>query len=280
MKPHPRILLLFVLVLPLVSCQNREAYQLLGQASRLERAGRLREAVALCDRAVEISGSDPYLLTEAGLVNLKAGRVEAALEYLAMARGMAPSYIRALRGLAAASAALGDTQTAVDALGRLRDLATGDPETNLEVGRLYRSLGRSELALEAFERALGSSPNLWQVQAEIGLAYYERRDFSRAAEAYRRALTLNPWDSRTMNNLAWMYAEQGILLEDALGLSVRSLEITPDQPIYLDTLAEIYYRLGDRQLAVSLIRRAIAIDPQTDQYRNHLQKYLSALEGA
>jgi tetratricopeptide (TPR) repeat protein len=260
----------------LASCQSREAYRLAEMASTHEQAGRFRDAVAAYERASALSPHDPYLLTKAGLVNLRAERTGAALPYLQKAHELAPDYLDALQGLVRVYTAMRDTQQALGTLDRISALSSGDAPANVEAGLIYRSLGHPREALRAFEEALKANPDLYQVHAELGVLYYERRDYEKAVQAYKTALRLNPYDARTLNNLAWMYAEQGIRLDEALGLSLLSLKIDPDQPAYIDTLAEIYYRMGDQEQAVALIRRAISIAPDLEHYRRQLKKFLAS----
>ncbi|MSS73064.1 MAG: tetratricopeptide repeat protein [Candidatus Latescibacteria bacterium] len=244
-------------------------------ASTYERAGRFRDAAAIYEQASALSPDDPYLLTKAGLVNLRAERTGAALPYLKKAHELAPDYLDALQGLVRVYAAMRDTQRAFETLNRVSALSSGDAATSVEAGLMYRSLGHPREALKAFEEALEANPDIYQAHAELGVLYYERRDYDRAVQAYKTALRLNPYDARTLNNLAWMYAEQSIHLDEALGLSLLALKLDPGQPAYIDTLAEIYYRMGDREQAVALIRRAISIAPELEHYRRQLRKFLA-----
>ena len=271
MKQNPATVL--VIILAIVGCQNREAYRLLESASGFAKAGRFQDAVSLYEEAVEISPDDPYLLTRAGLANLSLGGHETAIGYLERAHELAPEYIEALMGLSRGYAAVGNVGLAVETLDGLLSRSYGDVETILEAGRIYRFLGLQQEAIHAFEAGLEANQNLWRVHAELGTIYYERRSYEKAEAAYKKALELNPWDAGTMNNLAWMYAQQRILLNEALDLSNRSLQLGPDEPIYLDTLAEIYYLKGNRNRAVALIRRAIALDPESGHYRKQLEKF-------
>jgi tetratricopeptide (TPR) repeat protein len=259
-----------------LSCQSREAYRLAEAASIHERTGKFQEAVATYERALAFNPDDPYLLTRAGLASLSAGNPGAAISYLAKARDLAPDYLDALRGLAQVYVTTRDTQQAIEALGRLSALSTGDPDASLETGLLYRSLGHPQEALKALEEAAKADPDLHRAHAELGVLYYERRDYEAAERAYEAALRLNPYDARTLNNLAWLYAEQGRQLDRALDLSLLSLRRDADQPAYLDTLAEICYRKGDYRQAVALIRRAIALAPDAEHYRKQLRKFLAA----
>lgn len=67
-----------------------------------------------------------------------------------------------------------------------------------------------------------------------------------------------PYNSDIMNSLAYVWAEQGKNLVDALKLSKFSLVFDEDYN-YLDTLAYIYYRMNDLENAREAIERSIDI---------------------
>jgi tetratricopeptide (TPR) repeat protein len=59
------------------------------------------------------------------------------------------------------------------------------------------------------------------------------------------------------NELAWLLSNTGGDFQEALKASERSLELRPDYPPYLDTLARCYYSLGDFENAVKFQLRAV-----------------------
>lgn len=81
-----------------------------------------------------------------------------------------------------------------------------------------------------------------------------------------------------LNNLAWMIAiddhasrEQ---LRGALRLAERAVsETEAGEPTLLDTLAEVQFQLGDEEMAIDTIDRAIALDPDEDYYREQRRRF-------
>ncbi|MCX7825120.1 MAG: hypothetical protein N2689_06140, partial [Verrucomicrobiae bacterium] len=78
------------------------------------------------------------------------------------------------------------------------------------------------------------------------------------------------------NNLAWLLANTDSHLEEARQLSHKSLELSPDNAAYLDTLAEVYLRLGQPQRAVELQKQAVELEPESLDLLERLKKFEAA----
>ena len=83
-----------------------------------------------------------------------------------------------------------------------------------------------------------------------------------------------------LNAAAWSFALAGTNLDEAITLSKRSLELRPDTPAFLDTLAELYDRKGAYETAVSLGRRALeGARRNRPYYTRQLEKFERHLQG-
>jgi spermidine synthase len=109
-----------------------------------------------------------------------------------------------------------------------------------------------------------SATSLWKEvspvvsEANYNLAgYYLSIGHADSAEAaYRKAIELDPNDSDSMNELAWLLATQDRELERALALALRATELDPSGP-NLDTLGWVHYKLGDYGVAVQVLEDCI-----------------------
>ena len=153
---------------------------------------------------------------------------------------------------------------------------------HFQLGGLYLALKWPDRAEEAFAHVLAIDPRNKDEEelhtralGELGNVYYECKDYEQAQDYYKEALKRNPLDDSNMNNLAWVYAIQGIHLREGIRLSRRSLRLRPQTVAYMDTLAELYYKAGNRARAVQIIRQAIALDPQNPELRAHLHRQLA-----
>jgi tetratricopeptide (TPR) repeat protein len=75
------------------------------------------------------------------------------------------------------------------------------------------------------------------------------------------------------NEWAWLIADTEGDYGEAVKHSLRSLELSPDEPSYLDTLGRCYYAAGDLQKAVESQRKAVELAPQYQVMRRQLAQF-------
>ncbi len=111
-------------------------------------------------------------------------------------------------------------------------------------------------------------------EAEFG---WERVEpwFTLYATPMERHLARWPDDTLVGNNLAWLYANVERRLERAQAISQHVVELLPQDHVYLDTLAEIEYRLGHRERAVELSATCRRLAPLEEHHRQQLHRFLS-----
>jgi len=83
--------------------------------------------------------------------------------------------------------------------------------------------------------------------------------------------------SESLNNVAWKFFETTSdkkALNDALSWSKRSLEIYPENPMWMDTYANLLYKLGKNEEAVALEEEALELvgKGSKEGFKNTLQK--------
>jgi tetratricopeptide (TPR) repeat protein len=85
------------------------------------------------------------------------------------------------------------------------------------------------------------------------------------------------------NEWAWLIANTEGDYAKAVEHSLRSLEIKPDEPSYLDTLGRCYYAAGELEKAVQSQRKAVELAPHYQVMRRQLAQFereLAAKTGA
>lgn len=91
---------------------------------------------------------------------------------------------------------------------------------------------------------------------------------------YKKILPKKGGDKEFLNSYAWTFAEIGKELESAAEAARKAVELSKDDPQILDTLAEVYYKMGKKQLAIETIEKAIAKEPEDEYYKEQKQKFL------
>jgi uncharacterized Ntn-hydrolase superfamily protein len=89
----------------------------------------------------------------------------------------------------------------------------------------------------------------------------------------RRASDNPELGASALNGLAWNVASQGMYLEEALRAARRAAELEPESWEILDTLAEVLFRLGQREEALEVGERALLLAPGQDYLRQQLRRF-------
>jgi len=161
--------------------------------------------------------------------------------------------------------------------------APEDPATLLALGECRLRQGLQEVAARRFAAALEHSEEQGTLAGQIASLCYDQGQRRLAIEYYEQALRLGPQPPAPglLNNLAWAYGEENLELERALELSLQALKSDADNPVYLDTYAELFFRRGDAARAIALMRRALESKPAEGEQRHYLegqmQKFHQAL---
>jgi tetratricopeptide (TPR) repeat protein len=114
------------------------------------------------------------------------------------------------------------------------------------------------------ESAKALNAKYWETYGLLSYIHLDKGRESQSASEGERALRLNPYDAQTLNNLAWIYAQAADAnlqdLPKALRYAQKAVELTKEKNAeFLDTLAEVHLRRGDRQAAVTRLQQAVAI---------------------
>ncbi len=100
---------------------------------------------------------------------------------------------------------------------------------------------------------------------------YHNLDFAAKEALLEESIVADPNLAEAYNDLAWVYAEQDKNLDEALALIEKALNFEPLNNAFLDTKAEVLYKLGRIDEAIE-IEEGIAAD--TPFLREHVEKQL------
>lgn len=129
------------------------------------------------------------------------------------------------------------------------------------LGRLSQSGGDEARALQAFEAASRLTPfaGASLVQAAIGRLQHNKLDLDAAAGAYQRRVALTPLARDARLDLGAVYRAQD-RLEDALAEFLIAALLDPKSARAFAAIGQVHADGGDDQKALTMLRRAIALD--------------------
>ncbi len=129
-----------------------------------------------------------------------------------------------------------------------------DPARKTAAATLARSLaskGEYSQAADSGARSGGNSGALLSaVRAE------ESNDITAAIEQYRRAIREGENTGIAANNLAWIFAQQGTSLDEALSLAQSARIRSPKNPAVLDTMGLVHLRRREYSKAIDILETA------------------------
>ncbi len=138
------------------------------------------------------------------------------------------------------------------------------------VARVWSIRDRPEEAVEFAAEAVRRAPDRLETRYQWAVAL-DTAD--RWLEAERELLTIlkqEPVHGPALNFLGYSWAEQGINLEQALELTLRAVETSPDNGAYLDSLGWAYFGLQRFQEARPYLEKAAALIPNDAVILEHL----------
>jgi tetratricopeptide (TPR) repeat protein len=136
--------------------------------------------------------------------------------------------------------------------------------------------GSPARAARVLEKAAGSKTGvkdhdlLIQANTTLAMAYEQLGSKKRSGQAYARVLELDPHNSLAMNNLAYLYAEEGIMLQKALRLAQTAVLLEPENGVFLDTLGWVHFHLGSYASARDMLEKAVATGIGEAEIYGHL----------
>jgi len=128
--------------------------------------------------------------------------------------------------------------------------------------------GQPGEAAESWRRAQDLAPkdNYYRLALAALLEKQLRRPA--AAAELRAALENRPDDPAALNMLGYLYAQEGINLDEAAELVSRALAADPKNGHYLDSLGWVRYRQGRVEEALALLERAALAVPEAVVYEH------------
>jgi tetratricopeptide (TPR) repeat protein len=96
-----------------------------------------------------------------------------------------------------------------------------------------------------------------------------------AANHYQKVLQQDPFHTTALNNLAWALRDTDT--PRALEFAARAAEIEPENPAILDTYGWILHLDGQHRAAMDQLQRALAMAPDNEEFKKHLDEIRRAL---
>jgi tetratricopeptide (TPR) repeat protein len=276
------------------------------KAAALQRQQKYAEARAILQPGLDRNPKAVPLMLELGVLDLQEKKTKEAIEIFQKAWETNPASLRALLGESRAYLAdgqidksvqlvvdeykknptrvdveqeVGNAQMAAgqfsNAIVTFQDLLSTikDPKQQarlyIQVGQAYRYAGDIQHSVEALERSRTGLPDSAAIVRDLGMLYEELGKRDQARKYYEQALKLDASDPLALNNLAYLIADNGGDLNEALSYAQRAKQRLPSFTEITDTLGWIYLKKNLTDSAIDNFRTVVVQAPQNPTYHYH-----------
>ncbi|MFH1984411.1 MAG: tetratricopeptide repeat protein [Pseudomonadota bacterium] len=266
--------------------------------------GRSRQALEILLTAKRRLPQDVRVIDALARLHLHHGDVQAAEAAIAAALEQSPGYVPALIMKAEIDLGLKRWEAALAAVNRLLRFQPDYFHAHYLKGMAFLGGGQTDFAEKEFQLTIHLEPNFQppyrelanialarkqidgaifqyqklvdrdpdQVSAHmmLGTLYSIQKDYERSEHHFRRALRIRPGLVGAANNLAYLLAQKGEHLDEALRLALAASERQPEDANVKDTLGWVYYRKGMLDSAIAQFRASLELNPDPAIVHYHL----------
>jgi tetratricopeptide (TPR) repeat protein len=176
---------------------------------------------------------------------------------------------------------LHDTDRDEEAIKLLRDAIAQQKNQTRFYEALALILGDDNRYLEAVEvlkEALKVQPDNETLRFSLGNYYDKLKMHDEAISQMQKILELNENNADAMNFIGYTWADLGVKLQEAETLIKRALELDPNNGYITDSLGWLYYRMGKYGEAAKTLERAVELTSQEPIIVEHLADTYLKLE--
>ncbi len=137
------------------------------------------------------------------------------------------------------------------------------------LGETERRKGDLSLSIESFRRCSQAVPSDTNCLLQLGLLMDGAGKRDQAKPIYEQILKLEPDHPVALNNLAFIKAEEGVDLDQALTMAQRARQKLPNSAQVADTLGWIYIKKNLSDDAVQIFHDLIVKDPKNSTFHYH-----------
>jgi Flp pilus assembly protein TadD len=149
-----------------------------------------------------------------------------------------------------------------------------DMEAIIALANILRERKQYDGCADNYGKAIGQLPAPdkanWTMFYFRGICFERAKQWAKAETDFKHALQLFPDQPHVLNYLGYSWVDQGVHLDEGMGMIKRSVEQRPDDGYIVDSLGWAYFRLGNYDEAVKNLERAVELKPVDPTINDHL----------
>jgi len=143
-------------------------------------------------------------------------------------------------------------------------------DTWVRLGMLQRQLGNYGAAISSFQQASKADPKNISALLNEAMVFELQGNKDKASETYTRILGLDPENWLALNNMAFLNADKGTNLDQAMTWAERAKKRQPNSPQISDTLGYVYLKKNRNAEALQIFKQVVQESPKNSTFRLHL----------
>lgn len=250
---------------------DAQAHYLLGQAQSA--LGDSQAAIRSLDRALTLNPDHLQARALNAHLLIRQQRYEEAQRQLAQLKRAAPSdpIVLYLEGdLRLATKQPAGALTAYEQAGTLK----ADNTAVIKQAQALAALGRQQEAIRRLADWIAKHPEDKPTRLSYADLQSMTGNYREAIRHYRHLVRTTPDNPAVLNNLAYALAE--VADKQALDYARQAQRLQPDNPTVLDTLGWAHVRLGQTEIGIEHLQRALDLAPDNGNYLYHYATALAA----
>ena len=143
------------------------------------------------------------------------------------------------------------------------------PDLLMQLAETQRRKGDLNAAADSFRRCSQASPADTVCLMQLGMIFEGTGKQDQSKPIWEQILKINPSHPVALNNLAFIKAQEGVDLDQALTMSQRARQAMPNSPEVSDTLGWIYIKKNLSEDAVRVFKDLTAQVPANPVFHYH-----------
>lgn len=246
---------------------------------RLYESGRVEEAVQEFKRALTLDRHNVNVTNSLGVCYAQMGKLKEAVAEFSRVTELEPNDFMAQYNLGCGLLNLERADEAESAFSRAAELEPDNAAAYFQLAELCKKQDRLEEAIVHLKRTVELKPSWAKAWRLYGEYFLEQGSDDEAMNAFKRALKINGKDAEALSGLAVLYGRAELNQEIAISLSRRSVELEPNNMLFVQRLVELLYRYRELEEAKVLCEQAMTVAPKNEKIRQ-LQKEIAAAQRA
>jgi tetratricopeptide (TPR) repeat protein len=164
-----------------------------------------------------------------------------------------------------------------EAIAELKEIVAANPtdrEAILALGNVLRGHKKFAECADVYSKVIAMITKAekanWVIYYFRGICYERSKQWPKAEADLKQALKLFPEQPLVLNYLGYSWVDQGINLDEGMGMIRRAVAQRADDGYIVDSLGWAYFRLGKFADAVKHLERAVELKPEDPTINDHL----------